>query len=74
MPMPDGGWNAPEALASEKAERARIEARKRANRLADARESARVASRIRAAYEDRLSRPSGYEPESAYVRAYPWQA
>ena len=68
-----GIWTNPRALESQHAERAAIEARKRAKRLADARESARVASRIRAAYEELLSRPSDYRPLSDYVPAYPWQ-
>jgi hypothetical protein len=69
-----GIWNDPRALEAQETAIAAREARKRAKRLADQQESTRIASRIRAAYEERLeerpglatTRPSGYRPP------YPW--
>lgn len=75
MPLPYGGWNAPEARASEEAAIAAREARKRAQRLADQRESAKVLARIRAAYEERLEERPGLATtkSSGYRPPYPWQ-
>jgi hypothetical protein len=68
-----GVFSDPEALESQDAAIAARRARKHAQRLTDAREGARVAARIRAAYEERLSLPSGYDQRSEYLRPYPWQ-
>lgn len=71
-----GVFNRAEAFTSQQVEWERKEARKRANRLADRRESDRVAGRIRAAYEERLATPQGLERTSrgsrGYVKPYPW--
>jgi hypothetical protein len=70
-----GFFTDPRALESQHKERAEIAARRRAKRHADERESARVAIRIRAAYEERLAQRPGYlATTSGYRPPYPWQA
>lgn len=83
MPMPKDGWSSPEARASEIEGRARITARKNAQRAAEAAEACRVRLAIeeRAGLSpeeqrERIAKAMSWDTgrESSYRPAYPWQA
>jgi hypothetical protein len=70
-----GVFDSPAARESQEIERAETAARRRAQRLADEQESAKVAGRIRADYEERLASPQFLEEApagSGFLPPYPW--